>query len=108
MWAARAFRRVVFPVPVPPEIRMFFSHETAATNSDAVDGVIEPTPIRSSSVYRLVNFRIVRTGTAIEHDRNMTATREPTLVRHAKGDLTSWTTTHHALLSVLLTTPTGQ
>src|SRR5258708_1632670 len=66
-------------------MRMFFSQETAATNSDAVDRVIEPTPIRSSSVYRLVNFRMVRTGPATEQGGNMAATREPSSSRASRS-----------------------
>ena len=40
-----------------------------------------PTAIRSSSVYRRVNFRIVSTGPATAHGGNMAATREPSSSR---------------------------
>ena len=59
MCAASAFSSVVFPVPVPPDTRMFCCARTAPTSRSAISGVSVPICTSSSRVYRRVNFRMV-------------------------------------------------
>ena len=82
--AARAFSSVVFPVPVPPEMRMLRSAAIAATSlwASADDNV--PISTRSSSVYRRPNLRIVRAGPAMAHGGNIAATRDPSSSRASR------------------------
>src|ERR1700675_1626314 len=73
-----AFRVVVLPVPVPPEIRMFSFPLTQAARNWAAFGEIDPKLIRSSIVYgSRENFRIVRVGPRSARGGMIAFTREP-------------------------------
>ena len=61
--AETAFRSVVLPVPVPPEIRMFSFPRTHSAMNCADCSVIVPSPLRSASdSASRANFRIVSDG----------------------------------------------
>src|SRR5438094_4820300 len=78
MYADIAFRVVVLPVPVPPEIRMLSFPWTLAERNCAAFGEIDPKLIRSSIVYgSRENFRIVRVGPLSASGGMIALTREP-------------------------------
>ena len=61
--AERAFRRVVLPEPVPPEMRTLSSPSTERLRKSTVSGPSVPSRISSSRSSRLLlNFRIVTSG----------------------------------------------
>src|SRR4029078_1120257 len=73
-----AFRVVVLPVPVPPEIRMFSFPLTQAARNWAAFGVIDPKVIRASLVYgSRENFRIVSVGPRSARGGMIAFTRDP-------------------------------
>src|SRR5438445_10058258 len=73
-----AFRVVVLPVPVPPEIRMFSFPFTQAARNWAALGEIDPNEIRSFMVYgSRENFRIVSVGPFRASGGMIAFTREP-------------------------------
>ena len=73
-----AFRVVVLPVPVPPEMRMLSFPLTAAARNCAALGEIDPKEIRSFIVYgSRANFRIVSVGPFSESGGMIALTREP-------------------------------
>src|SRR5438093_12927732 len=73
-----AFRVVVLPVPVPPEIRMFSFPFTQAARNCAALGEIDPKEIRSFIVYgSRENFRIVSVGPFRASGGMIAFTREP-------------------------------
>ena len=74
MCAANAFSSVVFPVPVPPDTRMFCCARTAPTSRSATAGVSVPICTSSSRVYRRVNFE-GHAAPATAHGGNIAATR---------------------------------
>src|SRR5205814_9983415 len=78
MNAETAFRVVVLPVPVPPEIRTFsFPRTHAARNCEAF-GLTVPKLIRSSIVYgSRENFRIVSVDPRSESGGMIAVTRLP-------------------------------
>jgi hypothetical protein len=76
--ADRALRVVVFPVPVPPEMRTLSLPCTQAARKWAALDESEPKLIRSSIVYgSRANFRIVRTGPRRESGGMIALTRLP-------------------------------
>src|SRR3954471_16523451 len=73
-----AFRVVVLPVPVPPEMRMFSLPLTQAARNCAAFGEIEPNEIRSFIVYgSRENFQIVTVGPLSASGGRIAFTREP-------------------------------
>ena len=76
--AESAFRVVVLPVPVPPEMRTFSLPRTQAERKCAASGVVVPNSIRSSIVYgSRENFRIVSVGPRSESGGMIAFTRLP-------------------------------
>src|SRR6266508_2312 len=73
-----AFRVVVLPVPVPPEMRMFSFPLTQEARNCAAFGEIDPNEIRSFIVYgSRENFRIVSVGPRRAKGGMIAFTREP-------------------------------
>jgi hypothetical protein len=78
MKAEVALSVVVFPVPVPPEMRMLSLPLTQAARNCAAFGVIDPNETRSSIVYgSRENFRIVSVGPLSESGGMIAFTRLP-------------------------------
>ena len=78
MNAETAFRSVVFPVPVPPEMRMLSFPRTHCARKSAVCSVSDPSPTRSSSESASrANFRIVSDGPRSESGGMIALTRLP-------------------------------
>ncbi len=76
--AETALSSVVLPVPVPPEMRMLSLPWTHWARNSAVCSVIEPRPIRFSSVSASrANFRIVSDGPRSESGGMIALTRLP-------------------------------
>ena len=86
--AASPFSRVVFPVPVPPEMRMFLRPSQPDTVRRPSSEVSVPIVTSSSSETRCVNLRTVSVGPSTEHGGNIAATRDPILrgVHRASAD----------------------
>src|SRR5205814_9802342 len=73
-----AFRVVVLPVPVPPEMRTLSFPFTQAARNWAAFGEIDPKEIRSFIVYgSRENFRIVSVGPLRASGGMIAFTREP-------------------------------
>jgi hypothetical protein len=86
MAALRMFRIVVFPVPVPPAMRMLRRSWTARIRSSALSDVMELRETRSASVYfRAANFRIVKVMPRRETGSRTAATRLPSSRRVEDG-----------------------
>ena len=76
--AESAFRSVVLPVPVPPEMSTLSLPSTHASRKLAAFSVSEPNSIRSSIVYgSRENLRIVRVGPLSESGGMIALTRLP-------------------------------
>ena len=105
MWAASALSSVVFPVPVPPEIRMFCCVATAC------DQLRMPVPVSARQrrparrrLYRRVNFRMVSAGPATAHGGNIAATREPSSSRASSSGCMSEISSPQARAMFLIAT----
>ena len=85
MKLARMLRSVVLPVPVPPEIRMFWRSSTALTSRAAASWVREPEAMSSGRPkFGALNLRIVSV-TPVRLQGGMTAaTREPSGRRESR------------------------
>ena len=78
MAAESAFRSVVLPAPVPPEIRMLSSASTASRRNSTVSWESVPIPTSASRSNRFCeNFLIVRSGPESESGAITAFTREP-------------------------------
>ena len=72
-----AFRSVVLPEPVPPEIRMFSSACTQRSRKSTGRAVSVPSWTRSFRSSRLLNLRIVISGPVSESGGSTAFTRLP-------------------------------
>ena len=80
--AESTLRSVVFPEPVPPEMRMFFFAMTARSRNFAMRGVSEPRRMKSSTIRRRFGKRrIVMQLPRSASGRMMALTREPSARR---------------------------
>ena len=105
MVAASALSSVVFPVPVPPEIRMFLRrlhgrHQRVRQRRRSASRLPRARP----SAYRCVNFRTVSVGPSTEHGGNIAATREPSSRRASSAGCTSEISSPHARAMFLIAT----
>ena len=90
--AASAFSNVVFPVLVPPLIRMFSFFSMAAWTAPSTSGVIVPVRTSSSAVKKRVwNLRMVRVVPPTLHGGKTAATREPSGRRESRIGFSSET-----------------
>ena len=77
----RAFRKVVFPEPVPPLTKMLYPAFTSFSRKSAASSVMLPPKISRSISKASGNFRMVRVGPSRAAGGSTTWTRDPSSSR---------------------------